>query len=249
MVESALDLVVITENPGAIKWLLDIIPQSSCIGPSIDWKKIPKAKLYLSFYYGKIIPKEVLNMMEGKIFLNLHNSLLPSFKGLHAFSWAIEAGELSLGYTLHEIDETLDGGKIYDQIQFHLSPHCDINCAFRLGGILLEDWLPQKLHTLLSGEDLEFRPQDKNLGKEIYRRRSGPYLYKGPIEFKKIRNVLRASNPPYGKGAIIDQLNQSRIYYLDSSPESRLWIQTSDNVLFSNLQIGDESLQVYYQDI
>ncbi len=47
--------------------------------------------------------------------LNIHPSLLPSFKGLHVQRQAIEAGARVSGCTVHVVDEALDDGPIVAQ--------------------------------------------------------------------------------------------------------------------------------------
>ena len=44
--------------------------------------------------------------------INVHPSLLPKYKGLHAVEQAIDAGEEYTGCTVHYVNEELDGGEI-----------------------------------------------------------------------------------------------------------------------------------------
>tara|TARA_B100001250_G_scaffold132529_1_gene113181 strand:+ start:99 stop:641 length:543 start_codon:yes stop_codon:yes gene_type:complete len=44
--------------------------------------------------------------------INVHPSLLPKYKGLHAVEQAMEAGERYTGCTVHYVNEELDGGEI-----------------------------------------------------------------------------------------------------------------------------------------
>ncbi|OUU26431.1 MAG: hypothetical protein CBC04_05140 [Verrucomicrobia bacterium TMED44] len=48
--------------------------------------------------------------------INIHPSLLPSFKGLHAIERAFEYGVMISGCTVHWVTETIDSGKIITQI-------------------------------------------------------------------------------------------------------------------------------------
>ena len=47
--------------------------------------------------------------------INVHPSLLPKYKGLHAVEQAMEAGEEKTGCTVHYVNEELDGGEIIIQ--------------------------------------------------------------------------------------------------------------------------------------
>ena len=44
--------------------------------------------------------------------INVHPSMLPKYKGLHAVEQAMEAGEQYTGCTVHYVNEELDGGEI-----------------------------------------------------------------------------------------------------------------------------------------
>lgn len=62
--------------------------------------------------YMRILPDDVLNL--GK-FINIHPSLLPSFKGKDAIYRAFEAGVKVSGVTIHYVTSDIDGGKIIAQ--------------------------------------------------------------------------------------------------------------------------------------
>ena len=58
--------------------------------------------------------------------INVHPSLLPKYKGLHAIEQAMEAGEEYTGCTVHYVNEELDGGEIIIQKQVPILPTDDI---------------------------------------------------------------------------------------------------------------------------
>lgn len=64
--------------------------------------------------YMRIVGKVLLSRYEQRI-VNIHPSLLPSFKGAHAIQDAVDYGVKIFGVTTHFVDETLDGGRIIDQ--------------------------------------------------------------------------------------------------------------------------------------
>lgn len=63
----------------------------------------------------KVLPKEFIEYYKNMI-INIHPSLLPSFKGLHAIERAFEYGVMISGCTVHWVTETIDSGKIITQI-------------------------------------------------------------------------------------------------------------------------------------
>lgn len=69
---------------------------------------------YAISFFSKLFVGELLSVYSDRI-VNLHPSLLPSFKGLHGFDDAIAAGVGFVGSTIHFIDENMDEGKIIQQ--------------------------------------------------------------------------------------------------------------------------------------
>ena len=49
--------------------------------------------------------------------INVHPSLLPKYKGLHAVEQAMESGDKVTGCTVHYVNEELDGGEIIKQAE------------------------------------------------------------------------------------------------------------------------------------
>ncbi len=62
----------------------------------------------------RVIKAPFIQTFEGRI-INLHPSLLPSFKGLHAVRQAYDYGVKITGCTVHFVTEDVDGGPIIDQ--------------------------------------------------------------------------------------------------------------------------------------
>ena len=62
----------------------------------------------------RVVKEPLLRAFPKKI-LNLHPSLLPSFKGLHAIEQAWNYGVKVTGCTVHYVTGDLDGGPIIDQ--------------------------------------------------------------------------------------------------------------------------------------
>ena len=54
--------------------------------------------------------------------INVHPSLLPKYKGLHAVEQAIDSGDEVTGCTVHYVNEELDGGEIILQGEVSILP-------------------------------------------------------------------------------------------------------------------------------
>lgn len=64
--------------------------------------------------YMRILSPEIVRHYKNRV-LNIHPALLPSFRGLDAFSQALEYGAKWTGTTVHVVDEDVDHGPIVYQ--------------------------------------------------------------------------------------------------------------------------------------
>jgi len=69
------------------------------------------ADIFVVAAYGKILPKEILEIPE-KGCINVHTSLLPKYRGSAPIQWAIIEGETRTGVTVMQMDEGMDTGDI-----------------------------------------------------------------------------------------------------------------------------------------
>ena len=69
----------------------------------------------------RIVSKKFVEAYPGQI-INLHPSLLPKYKGLHAVEQAMKAGEDTTGCTVHFVTEELDSGTIIKQQEVPILP-------------------------------------------------------------------------------------------------------------------------------
>ncbi|MBI2091381.1 MAG: phosphoribosylglycinamide formyltransferase [Deltaproteobacteria bacterium] len=79
------------------------------------------AKLICLAGFMKVLSDAFVNKFSGFI-MNIHPSLLPSFKGLHAQRQALEYGAKVSGCTIHFVNENLDGGPIILQVPVPILP-------------------------------------------------------------------------------------------------------------------------------
>ena len=77
----------------------------------IDVMKAWKVDLIILAGWMRIISPRLINSFPNKI-INVHPSLLPKYKGLHAVEQAMESGDKVTGCTVHYVTEELDSGTI-----------------------------------------------------------------------------------------------------------------------------------------
>jgi len=207
-------------------------------------EEIEKHDTVVLISYGKIISCE---MLEKKLFLNVHNSLLPKYRGLHAFTWAIINGEKKLGYTLHVVNDVIDGGNILSQVGFVLSSSQNINDAFVIGNNLLKEWLVPTLQALTMSDIGSSKY--KNNGDIIYvtKRNHEDNLIDWNTSSNDVHNFIRALTPPYTDGAYTF-LKNDKIYIVETEllnypnyierpgkivniSKNGLWVKTASNMI------------------
>lgn len=71
--------------------------------------------------YMRLVGSVLLDAYEGRI-INLHPSLLPTFKGLDAIGQALDAGIQQTGVTVHYVTAGLDDGPVIAQTPVAIKP-------------------------------------------------------------------------------------------------------------------------------
>jgi methionyl-tRNA formyltransferase len=103
--------------------------------------------------YGLLIPEAVL---EERLWLNVHPSLLPRWRGAAPVERAIIAGDAETGVTIHRTVKELDAGPVAAQRAFPIGDQDDAGAVFEKAAALavevLDDVLPNP----------EFTPQDEH---------------------------------------------------------------------------------------
>ena len=86
----------------------------------IERLKSEKADFFVVVAYGKILPKEILDIPRLGC-INIHASLLPEYRGAAPIQWSIIDGKDKTGITTMLMDEGLDTGDILKQYEITIS--------------------------------------------------------------------------------------------------------------------------------
>jgi phosphoribosylglycinamide formyltransferase-1 len=119
-----------------------------------------RADLVLLAGFMRILEGDLLSHFAGRV-INIHPSLLPSFKGLHAQRQALEYGVRIAGCTVHFVDASVDGGPIILQAAV---PVKDSDDADTLRDRILE----QEHRIVVRAADLFARSRLRVEGRRVY---------------------------------------------------------------------------------
>lgn len=151
--------------------------------------------ILFSFYYRKMIGKAILEI-PGLGALNLHGSLLPSYRGRCPVNWVLVKGETRTGVTLHFMVDKPDAGDIVGQKEVAI----DFNDTARLlydklcaaAGHLLDDLLP-----VIKTGHIPRRKQNLAEGSYYGGRRPEDGRIDWMRPAKEIYNLIRGVTDPY----------------------------------------------------
>ena len=91
----------------------------------IDIMNAWKVDLIVLAGWMRIITPKLINAFPNRI-INLHPSMLPKYKGLHAIERALDSGDEMTGVSVHYVNEELDGGEVILQSEVPILPGDDI---------------------------------------------------------------------------------------------------------------------------
>jgi len=78
--------------------------------------------------YGLLVPTDILNIPKLGC-INVHASLLPSWRGASPMEYAILNGDKEIGLSYMQMSEGLDEGPVYEMHSIDLTEHDDLNCV------------------------------------------------------------------------------------------------------------------------
>ncbi|HOV28601.1 MAG TPA: formyltransferase [Synergistales bacterium] len=151
--------------------------------------------ILFSFYYRKLISKEILDIPQLGAY-NMHGSLLPRYRGRACVNWAVLKGETQTGATLHVMTEKADAGDILDQeavpIEFTDTAQ-DVFWKVRDAArkVLARTW------PLLREGRAPRTPQDESLATTFGRRRPSDGLIDWNRSALELYNLVRAVTHPF----------------------------------------------------
>ena len=110
--------------------------------------------------YMRIVSDVLLEAYGGRI-VNIHPSLLPSFRGAHAVEQAVAFGVKVYGITIHYVTSELDGGRIIAQRAFDYGGD-DPEEVHRIGQKIEHSLYVETIDKLLKANPF---PEERDLGR------------------------------------------------------------------------------------
>ena len=162
-------------------------------GQALDILKMLNPDMIVVVAYGRILPKEVLDLPRLEC-VNVHASLLPKYRGAAPIQWAVARGETETGITTMIMSEGLDEGDILLQKAIPIlsgdtggSVH---DRLMELGAQLLSETVKQ-----IIGATVRPVPQDNDLATFAPIITKGDALIDWNKDAQDIINLIRGMNP------------------------------------------------------
>jgi methionyl-tRNA formyltransferase len=143
--------------------------------------------------YGLLVPEELL---DERLWLNVHPSLLPRWRGAAPVERAIMAGDSETGVTIHRTVKELDAGPIAAQRAFPIEPNDDAGAVYAKAAAAAAELLDE----VLAGE-LRFRPQPDEGVTHAEKIAADDRILDPARTASELVNVVRALSPHIGARA------------------------------------------------
>jgi methionyl-tRNA formyltransferase len=145
--------------------------------------------------YGLLIPD---GLLDRGLWLNVHPSLLPRWRGAAPIERALMAGDARTGVTIHRTTSELDAGPIAAQEAFDLQPDDDAGAVYarsaEIAARLISDVLPAPTFTPQPAEGASYAEKIAPADRELDLSRPAAQLV----------NQVRALSPHIGARAVVD---------------------------------------------
>ena len=143
--------------------------------------------------YGNIIPVSLLKVGRAPM-VNVHPSLLPRWRGAAPLQWAIFEGDRLTGVCLMQVEQGLDTGPVFAEVQTEISPSENLGSLHdrlaELGRALLET----HLESIITGQLLP-RAQDDSVATYAHKWEKADALVNWQEHADRCDCRIRASNP------------------------------------------------------
>lgn len=145
--------------------------------------------------YRYLIPAEMTAVAPlGAV--NLHPSLLPSYRGRASINWALLKGETRLGLTGHFVDEGMDNGDIIEQVSYEVGEDQDVGDCLNILYPLYASMSRKILAHFRSGK-VPRTPQDQSRATVFPARKPEHGVIDWKQRAREILNLVRAVAAPY----------------------------------------------------
>src|SRR4051794_1652114 len=163
--------------------------------------------------YGALIPEALL---DRTLWLNVHPSLLPRWRGAAPVERAIMAGDAESGVTIHRTTAELDAGPIAAQQAFPIGPDDDAGSVYARAGALAAELLEAVL------EAPEFHPQPDDGATYAERLTAADRELDWDRPAADLVNQIRALSPHIGARGVVDGRTLTVWRAVPASSESKL---------------------------
>ena len=167
-------------------------PASMRDGQALEILKEIKPDIIVVIAYGKILPKEILEIAKFGC-VNAHASILPKYRGASPIQWCIVCGETETGVTTQLMDEGIDTGDILEISKVDIAQNETAAELYDRLAVVAADLLVSTVDKLAKGE---ITPTPQNHDEATY----APIIKKemALIDFNKdaktINNAIRGYN-------------------------------------------------------
>jgi methionyl-tRNA formyltransferase len=181
----------------------------------------PDADAVVVVAYGALVPAELL---DRALWLNVHPSLLPRWRGAAPVERALMAGDRETGVTIHRTTAELDAGPIAAQRAFPIEPEDDAGAVYEKAAPIAAELLEAVL------ADPSFRPQPEEGATYADKITADDRLLDWSRPPEEIVNRVRALSPHIGARAELDgrpvivwrvAVEDGRVVPVEVQPEGR----------------------------
>lgn len=167
--------------------------------------------------YGKILPKEILNIPKYGC-INVHASILPKYRGAAPINWSLINGEEETGITIMKMDSGMDTGNIISSHKIKINNDDDTSMLTEKLSILSAKKIIEFIDNLILNGSYESKAQNENEATLAPKIKKEDALIDWQKDAEGIRNLIRGCNPwPVAHTHFKDQIIRIFKVSLDNS--------------------------------